>query len=385
MSLRRPALALSLAACFCAAPVLHAKEDPGPARVPSPSAAKPIDLAICLDTSGSMTGLIDATRRKLWQVVSDLATAKPAPVLRVALLTFGSPGNDEAGHVVVQTDLTTDLDLVSERLFALKTVGGEEYVGRVVQSALDRLSWARSDAARILFVAGNESADQDRVAPFRRVVARAAELGIRVNSIYCGGADDGEAGGWREVAAIGRGRFANIDQNDAVVAVATPFDERLAALSGRLNETYVRYGDLGRAGGARQSEQDANAAKAPGAAADRAAAKATGLYRNSAWDLVDRSEEAGFDLATVDAKDLPEEMRAMSLEQRRAHLEKKRAERKAVQAEILDLDRKRADYVKAEVEARGLDVSKRIDAALLEAIRAQAAEKGFRFEASGAK
>jgi hypothetical protein len=388
----RPTLALALAAAAAltlSPPHAKAKEDPGPARAPAPRPAegKPIDLAICLDTSGSMTGLIDATRRKLWQVVSDLATARPAPVLRVALLTFGSPGNDAAGHVVVQTDLTTDLDLVSERLFALSTNGGEEYVGRVVQSALDRLAWTRSDAAKILFVAGNESADQDTVAPFRRVVSRAAELGIRVNSIYCGGADDADAGGWREVAALGRGRFANIDQNDAVVAVATPFDERLATLSGRLNQTYVGYGALAGEASRRQEAQDANAtAAAPGAAAERAVAKAGGLYRNSTWDLVDRSEEKDFDLAKVDAKDLPEEMRAMSLDERRAHLEKKRTERKAVQAEILELDRKRADFVKAEVEAKGLDVSKKIDRALRDAIREQAAAQGFVFDsAAGAK
>jgi hypothetical protein len=378
-----PAFVLSAAlglagAAALATPARAHDEAPAPARDPRPG--RPVDLVICLDTSGSMEGLIDAARRKLWQVVSDLGTAKPSPVLRVALLTFGSPGNDDAGHVVVQTDLTQDLDLVSERLFALRTSGGDEYVGRVVQGALDRLSWTRSDALKLLFVAGNESADQDTVAPFRKVVARAAQLGIRVSSIYCGGADDGEAAGWREVAAIGRGRFASIDHTRAVVTVATPFDAPLAELSSRLNSTYVGYGEKAKEGRARQEAQDANAgAAAPAAAAERAMAKAGGLYKNSTWDLVDRMDEKGFDLASVPAGDLPEEMRALSVEQRRAFLETKKADRARLQTEIRDLDAKRTAYVKAEVEKQGLDSSKDLDRALLDAIREQAAEKGFSF------
>jgi hypothetical protein len=170
--------------------------------------AKPIDLALCLDTSGSMQGLINAARQKLWEVVNQLATAQPTPTLRVALLTYGSEGTEADGYVVVRTPFTTDLDLVSERLFALGTDGGTEYVGRVVRTAVEGLPWSRGEGAKILFVAGNESADQDRAAPFRDVVARAAKGGVRVNAIYCGSPDDADAPGWREVATLGGGRVA---------------------------------------------------------------------------------------------------------------------------------------------------------------------------------
>jgi hypothetical protein len=242
---------------------------------------KPIDLVVCLDTSGSMQGLINAARQKIWEVVSHMATAKPTPTLRVALLTYGSPGHDEAGHVVLQTPLTLDLDLVSERLFALSTNGGEEYVGRVVHTALEKLSWSADDALKMIFVAGNESADQDQQVPFRQVVQRAARAGIRVNSIYCGNPDDEIAPGWREIATLGKGRFATIEKDTGTVAVATPFDRELSDLSGRLNTTYLGYGAKAEEGRLRQSAQDSNAGGvgAP-AAAERAAAKASGQYRN---------------------------------------------------------------------------------------------------------
>lgn len=344
--------------------------------------SRPIDLAICLDTSGSMQGLIDAARRTIWSVVSELATAQPAPRLRVALLSYGSPGHDADGHVVVETDLTSDLDLVSERLFALGTAGGDEYVGRVVGRALDGLAWSAGDALRLLFVAGNESADQDRERPFRDAAGRAAKRGVRVNAIYCGGADDGDAGGWRELALLGTGRFASIDKDRGTVAVATPYDAELAALSRRLNATYVAYGRAAKESRARQEAQDANAAGAGApAAAERAAAKASGLYANGTWDLVDRlAEEPALDLGALPEGDLPEELQKVPPAERRAWLATKRTERAALQEQVRALDQQRQAHVRAEMGRQRLSDDAGLDRALKEALREQAAAAGFRFE-----
>src|SRR5262245_30312138 len=217
MHVRTSLMLAPLAFCglaACGAQPLAAEEQPTAARVRADVAfcpaceakvPRPIDLAICLDTSGSMEGLIHAARQKIWSVVSELATAKPAPRLRVALLTYGSPGNDADGHVVLQTDFTSDLDLVSEKLFALGTNGGDEYVGRVVARALDGLAWSTGRGLRLVFVAGNESADQDTAKPFREQASRAATRSVVVNAIYCGGADDGDAAGWRELSLLGKG------------------------------------------------------------------------------------------------------------------------------------------------------------------------------------
>src|SRR5262245_17127481 len=385
-----PLARISLAAvCVAVAAALPSKSDaderaahgPVPPRGERPVVERrPIDLVLCLDTSGSMTGLIHAARQKMWEVVNELASAKPMPRLRVALLTYGSPGNDATGHVILQTDLTEDLDTVSEKLFALGTVGGDEYVGRVVRHALDRLSWAGRDAAKIVFVAGNESADQDRVAPFRDVVRDAAARGIRVNSIYCGNPDDADAPGWREVAALGRGRFASIDHDHGTVAVVTPYDAELEALSRKINATYVAYGKDADKAAERQRAQDANAATTPASGAARAESKASGLYR-AAWDLVDRMDEPGFDLAKVPVEELPEEMRKMDAAARGDYLAKKKAERAEIQARIKELGAKRQAHVKEEMEKKGLDDSKALDRAVREAVREQAGEQGFKFEA----
>ena len=328
-----------------------------------------------------MEGLIDAARRKLWSVVSELATAKPQPDLRVALLTYGSPGNDATGHVVIQSKLTRDLDLISEKLFALRTQGGEEYVGRVVHHALTDLDWAKMDALRILFVAGNESADQDVVKPFRDQAKLATSMKVVVNAIYCGGADDPDATGYRELAALAAGRFASIDHNHGTVAIVTPYDKELATLSSEINKTYVGYGRLRAEALRRQTAQDANAsgAGAP-AAAERAEAKAGKLYRNSQWDLVDKMEEEDFDLAAIPEEDLPEELRKLEPKDRLAYLETKKAERAAIQAKVKELSAKRQAFLQEEMAKQQLDDTKALDRALKDAVREQATANGFRFE-----
>jgi len=365
-------LALSLGSAVAEG---EAKSAPAPAP-------KPVDLVLCLDTSGSMQGLIDAARQKLWSVVSELATANPTPDLRVALLTYGSPGNDEAGHVLLQSDLTRDLDTISERLFALGTKGGEEYVGRVVRHALDHLTWSKDERGlKVLFVAGNESADQDKEYSFRDQAKRAVGMGIVVNAIYCGGADDADAAGYRQLAALGEGRFANIDADHGTVAIRTPYDKELAELSAKVNQTYVAYGKKAELSRERQSAQDANAASAGApAAAERAKAKAGRLYRNAAWDLVDRMEEEGFDLASIPDEELPEALRGKTLEAKKAWLQERKQERVQIQTRILELSKKRDAHVRAEMEKRHLDDTKALDRVLRDAIREQAAKKGIQLE-----
>ena len=353
----RGTIAAALAAAAIAMPSGRARADGDSPSLPvrRPVAAKPIDLVLCLDTSGSMEGLINAARTKLWEVVNLMARAKPAPSLRVALLTYGSPGDDAAGHVILQTGFTKDLDLVSEKLFALGTNGGDEYVGRVVKTAVDRLEWGGVEALKILFVAGNESADQDKATPFRDVVRHASGLGVRVNSIYCGNPDDPDAKDWREVATLGLGRFATIEKDTGTVVIVTPYDKELLELSGRINTTYVGYGRKAKESLERQSHEDGNAAAAPAAGAARAESKAGGLYDNSSWDLIDRMAQKDFDLAKVPVDDLPEEMKKLSLDEKKAFLEKKKVERAEIQKQIQDLSAKRGQFVREEMAKTGLD------------------------------
>ncbi|KPK86627.1 MAG: hypothetical protein AMJ81_00760 [Phycisphaerae bacterium SM23_33] len=336
-----------------------------------------IDLAICLDTSNSMDGLIDSAKQKLWAIVNELATARPRPLLRVGLYQYGNNGlKRDVGWVQKVCDLTDDLDTVYGKLFGLTTNGGTEYVARVIRAATEELSWnADRGTLRIIFVAGNEPATQDREWKLQDICSAAAGKGIIVNTIFCGREQEGRRTGWAD------GRYAFIDQDRGTVAVNTPFDKRLTELGAKLNTTYVAYGNGGGGGRANQALQDSNALKAGApAAAERAAAKSTLLYRNAGWDLVDAVRDKKVDLAKLKDEELPEPMRKMTPEQRKEYVEKQLAERARIQKEIQDLNAKRQAHVKAEMEKQGLSEAKAFDAALRAAIRAQAEAKNFTFE-----
>lgn len=352
---------------------------PGPAVAPIAASPRTIDLAICLDISGSMDGLIDSARQNLWAVVNDMATLQPTPVLRVALLTFGCSAHDaEKGWVKVETDFTTDLDLVSQRLFALGTNGGDEYVARVVQAALGELQWTKAtNTLQLLFVAGNEAATQDPKLDVASQCKAAIGRGIVVNTIYCGDPMDQIAPAWREVAKLADGQFAAIQQNNSV-AIPTPFDKQLQDLSAGLNGTYVPYGAQRGAWVENQVQQDSNASVLNvAAAAQRCQTKASGLYNCASWDLVDACEDAKFDLAAVKKDDLDEALRKLTLAELKAHVAVKKAERAEIKAKVEAVGKQRDAFLAEELKKLGAAGDQRFEKAVLEGVRAQAAAKGF--------
>ena len=224
---------------------------------------RPIDLAIALDVSGSMEGLIDSARQRLWDVVNGLARAQPAPDLRIAIVTYGNPEYGQgSGYLRLDQPFTRDLDAVMETLFAFDTNGGDEYVARAVQASVSSLDWSRrDDALKMLFVAGNEAADQDPDIDLPEASRAAAKRNVAVNTLYCGNANDIDAAGWRRVAELTDGLFAVIDQDVAAVASpSTPFDQEIARLNEDLNDTYLAYGREGERFKSNQDAQDRNAA-----------------------------------------------------------------------------------------------------------------------------
>lgn len=344
-------------------------------------ASKPIDVVLCLDTSNSMDGLIASAKIKLWDIVNDLAKAKPTPNLRVALYSYGNNGYDAgAGWVRKEIDLTTDLDEIYRKLNALTTNGGEEYVGRVCRDALANQKWSADPAAlKIIFVCGNEPASQDPLVKLSAVVDLAKSRNVIINPIFCGPSQHRDARDWKELASTGGGRFASIDQDRGTVTIATPFDKPLAELSAKLNATYLGFGRIAQEKLDNQREQDSNALRlSPAAAASRATSKAGALYRNSDWDLVDRcKEDPKFDVSTVPETDLPEDMRKLKPAERAAYVKKKADERGELQKQIADVTAKRDQFVRDEQRKSPSAADKAFDAAIRGMLKDQAAAMGI--------
>ena len=391
--------AIALLAGVIVAPVWAQEK---PADKPAPPVAAPvvaegpaIDLVICLDVSGSMNGLMDSAKMRLWDIVNELAKLKPTPNLRVGLYSYGhSNYAADKGYVRKDMDLTVDLDDVYKALNTLTIGGGTELVARVSKTAIEEQKWSTEKGAmKLMFVCGNEAADQDTVVPLDDVAALAKKNDIFINTIYCKYGRDEEIAAWAKFSEKCGGKHMVIDQNKAVkqqqVVVKTEFDDQIIKLGDELNKTFVAFGRDGKARAENQVAQDANAAKAlPGAAAGapqeaaiaRAATKAGEIYRNGAatWDLVSKLKEKDFDITKVKEEDLCDDLKKLKPEERLAFLKKKADERAELQKKIADLTAKRTKKVDEELAKKPkTEGDKALDEAVKGIIRDQAKAKGF--------
>jgi hypothetical protein len=358
-----------------------------PAETPKSSPSPTVQIALLLDTSNSMDGLIAQAKTQLWNVVNEFVKAKKngrTPVIQVALFEYGkltlSPNE---GYVRMILPLTDDLDKVSEELFTLKTHGGEEYCGWVIREAAKRLEWGPSDDVyKAIFIAGNEPFTQGTV-DFRESCKAAAGRGVVVNTIFCGSNAEGSVSGWKDGAMLADGRYMSIDQNQKVAEVPTPHDAEIATLGIALNKTYLPFGKMGEVGCARQTAQDANAvAVSPSALVSRSVSKGNAFYNSDAWDLVDAIKNGKCKLDDLKDEDLPAGFKALDKAARQAKVDEAAKQRRAVQAKILDLNTKREQFLAAERKKQAAAGVKEdsLDRVIIKAVREQAVQHHFTFE-----
>lgn len=343
-----------------------------------------VQIAILLDTSNSMDGLIEQAKSQLWKIVNEFNDAKQdgkASVVQVALYEYGNNSLSAGTNYIRQVlPLTRDLDRVSEQLFKLTTNGGEEYCGAVIRDALDKLAWdGNSKTYKAIFIAGNEPFTQGPVSANDSCKA-ALRKGVVVNTVHCGTQSEGENGGWRTGAALAEGKFLTIDKDKAIVQIEAPQDKEIAKLSVQINTTYIQYGKDGLRGASNQAMQDSNASryKKEGADVQRAVTKASANYDNGSWDLVDANKRKGLKLDAIKEEDLPKELRDLKPEDRQAYVDQKAAERAKIQADIKRLNEEREKYVAEKRKEKGKDET--LDKAIVTAVREQAAKKEIEFK-----
>jgi hypothetical protein len=345
--------------------------------------ANTVQLAILLDTSNSMDGLIEQTKTQLWKIVNEMARSKRESIaisLYVALYEYGNDGlSSDEGYIQLITPLTNDLDKISEELFKLKTNGGSEYCGTVISEAIKDLKWTKSsNDYKVIFIAGNEPFNQG-AKDYKEACKSAISKGIIVNTIYCGSYDEGDQSFWKDGADLADGKYINIDSNQEIVHIETPFDEELVELGKKINETYIAFGYEGEELKQRQKEQDDNASNlAPSVMVERTVTKGSGQYNNSSWDLVDAKKDGSLDLAKIPKDQLPKEMQNMSLEEQKKYIHKKAKEREKYQNKINELDKQRRDYIAKKIAEKPEDNT--LDAAMLKIIREQASNKNYKFQ-----
>lgn len=319
------------------------------------SQERKIQVAILFDTSGSMNGLLSQAKSRIWNIVNTLTTFKydgQTPAFEFALYDYGNSSLLAKDHYVrCISPFTTDLDDISAKLFGLTTNGGEEYCAAVIQTALDDLKWSKdSRDMKLIYIAGNEPFNQGPI-DYKKSLKNAIGQDVFVNTIYCGPYEQGVRELWYEGSELGEGKYFNINQNEKIKFIATPYDDSISALNTKLNKTYLGYGVEGKRKKEEQERQDSNAGLvAKENAVERTMSKSSAAYVNTSWDLVDYSLSDPKALKDMKDADLPEELRGKTLEQKEKILADKRNERAEIQSQVARLGGKRQDYIDNELK-----------------------------------
>lgn len=337
-----------------------------------------IKVALLLDTSNSMDGLIDQAKAQLWDIVNELSYAKcgnEKPNLKIALYEYGNDNlNSAEGYIRQVLAFSDDLDEISKQLFSLTTNGGNEYCGYVINTSLNQLNWGENeDDLKLIFIAGNEPFTQGKIS-YKDAAKQAHKKGVSVNTIFCGDYDQGIGTYWKDAADLSHGDYMAINHNHATTYVATPYDEQILNLNYKLNKTYVAYGRVGHTKMALQAEQDTNAMDySEENAVSRTVSKSSHLYKNATWDLVDAEKEKGFNYDHLKKDELPKELQGKNVSEIKAYISKKREEREAIQMEIQKLNEKRREFINAQQS----DKDNALENAMIKAIKTQAKQKKY--------
>ncbi|QEH36918.1 hypothetical protein OJF2_55030 [Aquisphaera giovannonii] len=388
----RLSLTLLLGEILVFGPAALAQDDPA-GQVKDAAGSKPtIELVFVIDTTGSMAGLIEGAKEKVWGIVNDVMKAPSRPEVRMGLVAYRDRGD---AYVTQVTPITRDLDRVYNTLMGFRAEGGgdgPENVRRALADGVHKAGWSPRSAntAQILFLVG-DAPPHDDYADEPDTVASASEAvkaGILVNTIQCG-REAGTSEVWQRISRAGEGRYFAIAQDGGVAAIATPYDEELSRLGSRSGGTYMAYGGMmGGMGGMRATEFRKDraaaqrhleadfAARAPKSAqADRALNKAINAAAYDESDLVQAVESGKVKLDAVKAEDLPDDLQKLSPEDRKKVVEKKIEERKAIREKILELSKKRDAFIQQEREKQAARKPAGFDEAVSAALKEQIARR----------
>ena len=352
--------------------------------------AASIDVVFVLDTTGSMGGMIDAAKEKIWSIASTLASADNTPHLRIGFVAYRDRGD---AYVTKTVALSNDLDSAYAQLMDFRAEGGgdgPESVNKGLYDAVNSMSWSQNDSTyKAVFLVGDAPPhmDYDNEMTYPQIIKEAKRKGIVVNSILCG-TDSFAATQWQTIAQLGYGKYFQVKQNGSAVAVRTPYDDKIALLAAKLDETRMYYGN----------EEDKRVYEAKVSASTKLKERSSieaqarrGLFNSSAGgkanfagdnDLLADLESGEVQLESIAEDELPQSLAEVPKPVRAQVVEETRERRAALKKEIQLLGSQRSEFLKQELAKRD-DTKDSLDVQIWETIKEQTADKGIHYSADG--
>ena len=350
--------------------------------------SKPIiDVVFVLDTTSSMTGLIETAKEKIWSIATTMTSAQQTPDIRIGLVAFRDRGD---AYVTKVVDLSDDIDSVYASLMEFQASGGgdgPESVNKALYDAVHGISWSQDPGAyQVIFLVGDAPPHMDYQdeAQYPEIMADAVTKGIVINTIQCGNVGKTQRT-WGKIAHLGEGRFFQVGQAGSAVAFASPFDKKIAELSAKLDDTRLYYGSKDEKA-KMQSKVEATEKLNKEASISTRARR--GAFNSSAGgkknllgdnELVSAVASGEVELKDLNKEALPASLQMMPVVEQRAVIAKKAEERNELERQIQDLAQKRGDYISEKVKADG-GGAESLDHQVYDAVREQAGKTGLTYE-----
>ena len=358
-----------------------------PINIPSVITQPKIEVVFVLDTTGSMSGLINAAKEKIWSIASTMAQAQTAPEIKMGLVAYRDRGDK---YITQQVDLSEDLDSMYSKLMDYKAQGGgdsPESVNAALYDAVHKMSWNQdSNTYKVVFLVGDAPAHMDYQddVQYPETLRIAGDKGIIINAIQSGN-NRGTAKHWKHIAGLGQGNYFKVSNSGNAVAIATPFDNELATLSSQLDKTKVYYGtsddrvrqEAKKAAGTKLYKESSVASQARRATFNSSSSGKKNFLGEK--ELVDQVASGDIALESIASDELPAAMRTMKPTEQATYIKEKSVERKELQSKIRQLAEKRDAFLKKKVETTGVGKNS-LDLQIFEAIQEQSADKGLVYD-----
>jgi len=360
--------------------------------IPNPDQQARVEVVFVLDTTGSMSGLIRAAKEKIWSIASTMAQAENAPEIKMGLVAYRDRGDT---YVTRVTDLSADLDSMYATLMDYQAGGGgdtPESVNQALYDAVHKMSWSKDQGVyKVVFLVGDAPAHMDYQDDVKYPITMkvAQDRGIVVNTIQSGSHHTTRAG-WQRIASLGHGRYFHVNQSGDAVAIATPFDEKLAKLSAELDDTRLYYGDKDEKKRQQAKVKASKKLHARASVESRArratfnASKSGRKNRLGENELVDAISSGRIGFGEIDKDHLPAAMQAMAPAEQKAVIRQKAEKRQRLEGEVKKLVKARSDYMKKKIEESG-GASDSLDEKIYSAVREQAEKTGIRYKSDSAE
>ncbi len=348
----------------------------------SQAVARPaVEVAFVLDTTGSMGGLLEGAKRKIWSIATSVVDTNPDADIRIGLVAYRDIGDE---YVTRTFDLTTDIQDIYANLLDLKARGGGDWpesVNEALDIAVNKLQWSKGDdVRRIVFLVGDAPPHMDYAqdTKYPKTLAVAKQRNIVVNAVLAGNARDTERV-WQDIAQLGDGRFIPIPQDGGeLVVIETPYDDDIIILQKDINGTVIPYGPkkLQKRVEEKTRQLSQVAAAAPASASDMASylnkrAKVSSEAVTGDGDLVSAVASGRTTLGSVKDEELPDELRKLTPEQREAELDRQTQTRKTLNEKLAVLVQKRDAFVADKRRAAAPARTSSFDRAVEDTLKAQ--------------